>query len=139
MSSLTGGSQGSKKRKVNGTVDTTSFPSKRLAVEHEDATATIQKLEDQIAESRKFYNNIATLLSMLNVRTSKNEPDLTAAVALCRIFCRLIASGDLKEQSRATEKEKIIVAWLKERCQEYQRALLDVIRQMEVSFKVRRI
>jgi U3 small nucleolar RNA-associated protein 19 len=138
MSALMG-AQGSKKRKkdANGTIDTTSLPSKRLAVE-QDATATIQKLEDQIVESRKFYNNIATLLSMLNARTSKNEPNLTVAVALCRIFCRLIAGGDLKEQSRATEQEKIIVAWLKERCQEYQRALLDVIRQAEASFKVRK-
>ncbi|KKA23846.1 Ribosome biogenesis protein Noc4 [Rasamsonia emersonii CBS 393.64] len=73
---------------------------------------------------------------MLNVGDSSRQPNLAVAVSLCRVFCRLIAGGNLKEPNRATEQEKIIVAWLKERCQEYQKALLDIIREADPSSQI---
>ncbi|GKZ75464.1 hypothetical protein AnigIFM56816_000117 [Aspergillus niger] len=123
----------SKKRK---NVKSSAVPSsKRRAVaetESPNAIADIQQLEDQISESRKYYNNIATLISMLNVDGS-SKPNMTVAVALCRVFSRLIAGGNLTETSRAAENEKIIVAWLKERCREYQKLLLSIIRESDSS------
>ncbi|EHA21472.1 hypothetical protein CBS63078_4072 [Aspergillus niger] len=126
----------SKKRK---NVKSSAVPSsKRRAVaetESPNAIADIQQLEDQISESRKYYNNIATLISMLNVDGS-SKPNMTVAVALCRVFSRLIAGGNLTETSRAAENEKIIVAWLKERCREYQKLLLSIIRESDSSSQI---
>ncbi|KAJ5899960.1 hypothetical protein N7495_004704 [Penicillium taxi] len=115
-------------------------PSKRRAVANEDDFADtltkIQDLENQIAESRKYYNNIATLISMLNVRESAKKPELAVAVSLCRVFSRLITAGSFSESSRAAENEKIVAAWLKERCLEYQRALLAIMRQADTASQI---
>lgn len=111
--------------------------SKRRAVASDKSKndqAKIEELEAQISESRKYYNNIATLISMLNVNDS---PNLAVAVALCRVFCRLIAGGNLQLPPKASEQEQIIVGWLKERAQEYQNALLDIIRHADASSQVR--
>lgn len=111
--------------------------SKRRAVAEEGAdTVTIEKLENQIAESRKYYNNIATLISMLNVEPSAKKPELAVAVSLCRVFSRLIAAGNFVDSSRAAENEKIVVAWLKERALEYQRALMAIMREADIDSQV---
>jgi U3 small nucleolar RNA-associated protein 19 len=127
----------SKKRKSGKNASAPS--SKRRAVAEDDFAerlSTIQELENQIAESRKHYNNIATLISMLNVEKSAEKPDLAVAVSLCRVFSRLIAGGNLTESTRAAENEKIIVAWLKERCVEYQNALLAIMREADGTSQV---
>jgi U3 small nucleolar RNA-associated protein 19 len=127
----------SKKRK---STKNAGAPSKRRAVAEEDSLAEtlskVQELETQIAESRKYYNNIATLISMLNVEQSAKKPELAVAVSLCRVFSRLMAAGNLSESSRDAENEKIVVAWLKERCLEYQRALLSIIREADTTSQV---
>lgn len=137
MPSATGISN-SKKRKVAKSAGAPS--SKRRAVAEEDGfsetLSKVQELEDQIAESRKYFNNIATLLSMLNVSKSAKKPELAVAVSLCRVFSRLMAAGNLSESSRDAENEKIVVAWLKERCSEYQNALLSIIREADSTSQV---
>lgn len=115
--------------------------SKRRAVasdQSKNEQAKIEVLEAQISESRKYYNNIATLISMLNVdkKDFSEQPNLAVAVALCRVFCRLIAGGNLQMPSKASEQEQIVVRWLKERLQEYQVALLDIIRYADSSSQV---
>lgn len=128
----------SKKRKSSKNGGAPS--SKRRAVAEEDDFAetlsTIQELENQIAESRKYYNNIATLISMLDVEKSAKKPELAVAVSLCRVFSRLIAGGNFTETSRAAENEKIVVAWLKERCLEYQAALMAIMCEANNESKV---
>lgn len=128
----------SKKRKSTKNAGAPS--SKRRAVAEEDGFAEtlskVQELENQVAESRKYYNNIATLISMLNVDQSAKKPELAVAVSLCRVFSRLMAAGNLSESSRDAENEKIVVAWLKERCSEYQRALLSIIREADTTSQV---
>lgn len=128
----------SKKRK--STKNGGGSSSKRRAVAEEDNFAetlsTVEELENQIAESRKYYNNIATLISMLNVDKSAKKPELAVAVSLCRVFSRLIAAGNFTETNRAAENEKIVVAWLKERCLEYQRVLLAIMREADTASQV---
>lgn len=130
-----------KKRKIPK--DTGNQSTKRRAVasdQSKNEQAKIEELEAQISESRKYYNNIATLISMLNVdniaKDSEELPNLAVAVALCRVFCRLIAGGNLQLPSKASEQEQIVVGWLKERLQEYQNALLDIIRYANSSSQV---
>ncbi|KAL3478979.1 CBF/Mak21 family-domain-containing protein [Aspergillus californicus] len=137
MPAVTDKSITSKKRK--STKDNGVPSSKRRAVaenESAESMAGIQQLEDQIAASRKHYNNIATLLSMLSEDGSGNSPNLAVAVSLCRVFSRLIAGGNLTEPERAAENEKIVVSWLKERCREYQRLLVSIMRESDASSQV---
>ncbi|KAJ5290983.1 hypothetical protein N7478_000234 [Penicillium angulare] len=128
--------ESSKKRKSSKNA---GAPSKRRAVAEDDFTetlSTIEKLENEIAESRKHYNNIATLISMLDVEKSAKKPELAVAVSLCRVFSRLMAAGNFAESSRAAENEKIVTAWLKERCLEYQRALLAIMREADTTSQI---
>lgn len=101
-------------------------------------STNILELETQVAESRKHYNNIAVLLSMLG--GSENDEitqfDLSVAISLCRVFCRLLAGGHMNKHKNAGEKDQIVVAWLRERYHEYQDALLAVIRSGTVSQQV---
>lgn len=132
------GAAGSRKRKTPKEAGVPS--SKRRAVAdnqaEDDAMAEILKLEEQISESRKYYNNIATLISMLNADKPGQDPNLLVAVSLCRVFSRLIAGGNLSDSKRAAENEKIIVTWLKERCHEYQKALVSILRNADTSSQV---
>lgn len=134
----TNGTAGSKKRKVPKESGAPSSKRRAVAdIEPADDMAEILGLEEQISQSRKYYNNIATLISMLNAEEPDRQPNLLAAVSLCRVFARLIAGGNLTDSSRAAENEKIIVAWLKERYQEYQRALLAILRGADPPSQVR--
>ncbi|KAF7594942.1 hypothetical protein BBP40_007750 [Aspergillus hancockii] len=137
MPATTTGATSSKKRK---SVKESGVPSsKRRAVTESDSTdamAEVLQLEEQISESRKHYNNIAKLISMLNVDENARNPNLAIAVSLCRVFSRLIAGGDLTETNRAAENEKIIAAWLRERCRDYQKALSAILREGDTSAKL---
>ena len=81
--------------------------------EGEDVQARILQLEAQILESRRHYNNIATLLQ-LATKTDDDVPVL-AAVALCRVFSRLQAAGDMVKSKGMGDAEATVVAWLRER------------------------
>lgn len=87
-------------------------------------------LESQILESRRHYNSILTLLGYVKEQDSQDATDqnrVMAAVALCRVFCRLIASGNMSKSRGISNDETVIVQWLKERLQEYQSALLSML------------
>jgi U3 small nucleolar RNA-associated protein 19 len=93
--------------------------------EADDPQAAILNLESQIQESRRHYNNIATLLKSARQHDADTDNAIFAAVALCRIFSRLIATGDMVKSKGMAESEVVIVQWLKERYREYQEMLLD--------------
>lgn len=82
----------------------------------DDQEEQILQLEAQVLESRKHYNNIVTLLSF-----AKNDSDTSvlARVAICRIYCRLLAAGSLQPSHGAAESEIVILRWLKTRLDEY--------------------
>ncbi|QDS68101.1 hypothetical protein FKW77_010129 [Venturia effusa] len=82
----------------------------------DDQEEKILQLEAQVLESRKHYNNIAALLSL-----AKNESDTSvlARIAICRIYCRLLAAGSLNLVGGAAESELVIVRWLTARLNEY--------------------
>lgn len=90
-----------------------------------DLQAEILRLESQILESRRHYNNIATLLQLGKSQTADTETSILAAVALCRIFTRLLSTGDMVKSKGMAESEAVIVSWLKERYREYIRMLLE--------------
>ncbi|KAF2869259.1 CBF/Mak21 family-domain-containing protein [Massariosphaeria phaeospora] len=91
----------------------------------DDPQTEILQLEAQILESRRHYNNIATLLKRAQQQAEKHETAILAAVALCRVFSRLLSTGDMVKSKRMAESELVIVQWLKERHREYLDVLLD--------------
>lgn len=111
----------SKKRKRNEELDTpvktakSNLASKAAAQPVKSRKQEILALEGAILESRKHYNNIATLLSI--AKTYKEQPAdaSVAAFALCRVFCRLRASGHLEKSKDHSESDVVIVKWLNER------------------------
>lgn len=131
MPGLVDGSGVTKKRKrAPQTVGNKS--SKRHAIEHntasdDDPQAQILLLENQILQSRRHYNNIVTLMTILNETDNRQDQDIAAAVALCRVFSRLSVAGNLSKTKNASENEAIIVDWLKERYREYIEGLLGLL------------
>lgn len=93
--------------------------------EGEDIQSEIVQLEAQILESRKHYNNIATLLQRAKQSDAEDEGPILAAVALCRVFSRLLVTGDMVKSKGMSEAELVIVSWLKERYRELCNVLLD--------------
>ncbi|MCJ1466105.1 hypothetical protein MMC07_004724 [Pseudocyphellaria aurata] len=90
----------------------------------------ILRLETQILESRRHYNSIVKLLDYVKEQEKKtaiDENSVMAAAALCRVFCRLSASGNMSLIRETSKSETVIVQWLIERLQEYQRALLSML------------
>lgn len=84
-------------------------------------------LESQILESRQHYNNIATLLQYCRDDVGWGKRGITAAVALCRIFCRLMAMGNLSKPRQSPENEVVIVQWLQSQLDSYKAMLLDLL------------
>ncbi|CAK7214503.1 Maturation and nuclear export of 40S ribosomal subunits interacting protein [Sporothrix curviconia] len=99
-------------------------------------------LEGQILESKKHYNNIVELLEMAKKSAAKdgeaNDDDdddddddesaqLAAAVALCRVFMRLLAAGSLNLAHSMSDKEVVVVRWLKDRMAEYEAELVALV------------
>ncbi|KJR81652.1 U3 small nucleolar RNA-associated protein 19 [Sporothrix schenckii 1099-18] len=112
-----------------------------------DVQERILLLEGQIGESKKHYNNIVELLEIAKQRGEKDEdnedndeddeddqaeeeeqsPALAAAVALCRVFMRLLAGGSLNLNRSMSDKEVVVVRWLKDRLAEYEAVLLGLL------------
>ncbi len=96
--------------------------------EEQDAQAQILELENKILESKKHYNNIPKLLKLL-----ETEDAILAAVALCRVFSRLMTSGELTKKAGSSEKEDVVVAWLRERYYEYKSGLCELLESPEAA------
>lgn len=117
----------SKKRKAAPTTGKVSTkPSKKVKAvksasqeEDDDPQAQILSLETQILESKKNYNNITTLLEICQKRQSKDGSNITAAVALCRVFCRLMVAERMIKTPGMSEAEAEAVDWLKTRFKDY--------------------
>lgn len=85
----------------------------------EDAQSRILLLEEQILQSRENYNNIVELQKLVDQADKKPKTSTVAAVALCRVFCRLIAGESLVEQQGASKEDSQVVQWLKARLRDY--------------------
>lgn len=101
-------------------------PSKRARSEssEEDVQAQILLLENEIFETKKNYNNVAKLIKILRDEDEEADNSVVAAISLCRVFVRLMASGDMVRKPGSSEKDVVVIKWLKERYSEYKSSLL---------------
>jgi U3 small nucleolar RNA-associated protein 19 len=108
--------------------------SKRIRSEssEEDVQDEILLLENEIFESRKNYNNIAKLIKILRDASKVTDESVVAAISLCRVFMRFMISGKLEKKKESTEKDAVILKWLRERYFEYKTALLALLEVEEI-------
>lgn len=92
--------------------------------DHDGPKAKILLMEQGILESRKNYNDITVLLSTAK---GDGEDAMLASVALCRIFVRLLAQGSLTVKKSLSEKEGVVVGWLRDRLAQYKALLLRLV------------
>ena len=101
--------------------------------DEEDPNAKILLMEKGILESRKNYNDIAILLSTMGDHEDGNPESMLAAVALCRVFVRLIAQGSLISKKSMSEKESVVVGWLKDQFSAFKTALLSFLEDEDLA------
>lgn len=92
----------------------------------DELEAQIEKLENEIQESRKHYNNIAALIELAQKHENDPRSALAATEALCRVFIRLLASGSLVKRKDVSEKDATVISWLRDRLADYRRVLLSM-------------
>lgn len=97
------------------------------ASESDQPKEQILLLENEIFESKKNYNNIAKLIAILRDDNEDPENSVVAAISLCRVFTRLMVQGDLVKTKHSTEKDVVVIRWLKERYTEYKISILEFL------------
>jgi U3 small nucleolar RNA-associated protein 19 len=120
-------------KRKRATSDKRSTKRARSESSEEDGSVQILLLENEILESKKNYNNIATLVKLLELDSEDADKPVLAAISLCRIFTRLMVSGDMVKGQETTEKEAIVMKWLKERYAEYKTGLYLLLGEEEIS------
>lgn len=101
--------------------------------DEEDVQSQILLMEAGIVESKKNYNDIVKLIGLVKDYEEETESAVFAAVALCRIFIRLLAAGSLTHQRNASDKEVVVVQWLKDRLSEYKDVLVLLVSQEDLA------
>lgn len=84
-------------------------------------------LEGEITQSRKNYNKITILQDYCKKYQTRSKTSITAAIALCRVFCRLMALGSMSQSREMADNEKIIAQWLRAQCGSYTDTLLGIL------------
>lgn len=96
-----------------------------------DEASDILLLESKILESRKNYNDISQLIGHLH--TENDEIQSLAAVALCRVFCRLLAAGTLTNNNEPSDgrsqTDRTVSQWLLERLKETYTQLFQMLKE----------
>ncbi len=133
---ITSGLEPGKKRKRKDEAPYASKKSRMVVVDSPlkvDFQDQALQLEKEILESRTHYNSIHTLLKHLQENDGAENENIVAAVALCRVFCRLMAGGNLSKFPKSSGNEATILQWLRERLQDYEQGLLRMLANKNVA------
>ena len=94
------------------------------------------QLEENILQSRSNYNSIHTLLEFLQDSDGAKNEDTIAAVALCRVFSRLLGGGTLRKPRENSSSEATIAQWLREKLRDYEQALLRMLKNEDTDKQI---
>lgn len=138
MPGLTSSSASAKKRKRNDDEAHKVFRKRRVVAEpsHDVQTTRIEELERKIASSTSQYENIKTLLSMLDVENPEASINTYVSLSLCRVFSRLAANGNLMSHSNTTEQAGAAALSLQSTLRSYREALLFFMKRGEEHVQV---
>ena len=101
--------------------------------EGEDVSSQILLMEQGILESKKNYNDISKLLKTASEFEEGDDEAMLAAVALCRIFVRLLAQGSLTMKKSLSEKDAVVIRWLKDQLSQYKDLLVQLLATDELA------
>ncbi|KAL2885457.1 nucleolar complex protein [Ceratocystis lukuohia] len=101
-----------------------------------DVGTQILELEAQILESKKHYNNLTKLFDYIEDYMDNSELSMLSAVACCRVFIKLLAAGRLLPKKGLSEKDLVVVQWLRERYVAYRALLLTLMSVDELSLTI---
>ena len=106
--------------------------SRRSSRDKSNIEAEIQLLEQSIGQSQKPDDQINTLLEYARDTSFERQEDIFAVVALCRVFCRLLAVGSLNKSGASSESEVKAVQELKRKYQNFKGELLMFLRDGDI-------
>ncbi|KAL2199539.1 CBF/Mak21 family-domain-containing protein [Corynascus similis CBS 632.67] len=124
---------GKRKRQEDGNLSKKRRRSIGRDGDDDDFQATIKRLEAEIQESKKHYNNIATLTELAQDYEDEPNHALAACESLCRIFIRLLAAGSLIKRKDVSEKDATVISWLRSRLADYRGVLLSMFRSRKLA------
>ncbi|KXL47378.1 hypothetical protein M433DRAFT_150052 [Acidomyces richmondensis BFW] len=120
---LKNGAAERKRKLIDETYESGSRKVSKIPDKCDHVEAKILRLEEQILEGNQHLNNIVDLQGLVNDFGKTNKTATLAAVALCRIFCRMIAGGQLVKPSGTADAHAEIVRWLNSRLRDYTKCL----------------
>ena len=120
------------KRKRHGADSDPLVKSKTRKIEkdvpqRETTEEEILLLEGEITQSRKHYNKITILQDYCKKHQTQSNTSIIAAVALCRVFCRLMANGSMSQSRDMPNNERMIAQWLRGQYESYNSILLEIL------------
>ncbi|KAI4278704.1 MAG: hypothetical protein LQ337_000813 [Flavoplaca oasis] len=93
----------------------------------ENTEEEILLLEGEITQSRKHYNKITILQDYCKTHQTQGKTSIIAAVALCRVFCRLMANRSMSQSREMPDNERMIAQWLRAQYESYNNILLEML------------
>ena len=125
---------GGKRRREDGILHARKKSRTAATVSYENVELQDEalQLEEKILESRTNYNSIYTLLEYVQQEVELKNEKIIAAVALCRIFCKLMARGSLSKPQEGSRNESMIMQWLRRRLREYEQGMLRMLKSKSV-------
>lgn len=133
MAPKDGAQRSKRKRPADGEVPQKRPRSESSDDEGEDPKTEILLMEQGILESKKNYNDISILIETAKDYENETEASLLASVALCRVFIRLLAQGSLTLGRGLSEREGVVVRWLRDQLSSYKAVLLELLKTDEFS------
>ncbi|KAM7221608.1 CBF/Mak21 family domain containing protein [Rhypophila decipiens] len=124
---------GKRKRQENG--EQTKKRRKSGGADESEQLQQIPTLEAEILESRKNYNNIATLIQYVENWSEDPKTARAAAESLCRVFIQLLALGKLVKKKELSEKDATLVSWLRGWLSDYEAALVSMLETKRLGSK----
>jgi U3 small nucleolar RNA-associated protein 19 len=123
-----------KKRKRDDDRPQTEGHKRRAVPAGNSSSHDIEQLEERIAENpSKNRKDVETLIQTIYLSDSSSKTNLKAAIALCKAFSRLIASGTLTKNGHESEQSHELSGWYVQQHGIYRMALVKLLQSVSAS------
>jgi len=123
-----------KKRKRDDDQPQTEVHKRRAVPTGQGSSHDIEQLEKRIVENpSKNRKDVETLIRTIDLSDSGSKINLKAAIALCKVFSRLVASGTLTKNGHDNEQSHELSGWYVQQYGIYRMALMKLLRSVSAS------
>jgi U3 small nucleolar RNA-associated protein 19 len=108
---------------------------KRRAIQNSDSTSPDpEQLEKSVAEDpSKNRKDVQNLLQMFDFAKPDVKTNLKVGVVLCKVFSRLVASGNLTKDDHGSKQSQALSDWYAREYDGYRRTLVKLLRSASAS------